>query len=294
VVKFNLTYAGFISFGVKNISSFSKSNESFNISIMDLLNHPVSNISAIMILNGKNITCNSDDNGVMSFNVDLLEGNYSCDVYFGGNELYEPCNATFNIFISKKDTRLRSNNINMEAIVVKMDGKSGPYLEITLKDYESKELINKKVQVRLNSKTYNLVTNNKGVARLQVNVEKSGSYIAKINFLGDDKHYGSSAVSKIIVKKKKVSLTVPVRSFKSSQKAKKLTAILKTNKGKAISGKKLTFKVNGKKYVVKTNSKGIATLNIKIAKKKSYNVIVSFNGDLTFNKITKKSKFVIK
>ena len=77
-------------------------------------------------------------------------------------------------------------------------------------------------------------------------------------------------------------------------KVKRLTATLKNNKGKAISGKKIVFKVNGKKYTAKTNKKGIATVKVKVAKKKTYKVTVSFKGDSTYYKIAKSSKLIIK
>ena len=223
-----------------------------------------------------------------------MEGNYLSSVYFEGDGIYKSCNATFNVSIYKKNTQISCNNINTNAIVVKIDGKSGPYLEVTLKDYEFKNLANKNIQIKLNSQTYNIVTNKNGIARLQINIARAGTYTAIINFLGDEKYYESSKISKIIVKKKKMSLTVPKKTFKSSKKVKKLTATLKIYKGKPISGKKLIFKINGKKYSVKTNKKGVVLLKVKFSKKKTYKFSVSFKGDSTYNKIVKKSKFIIR
>lgn len=293
-VSFDLPYAGFTSLIVRDISSFSKSNELFNISAVDLSNNPISNVSGVISLNNKNISFTTDENGLILFNVDLLEGNYVCQVYLKGNGIYMSCNSTFNVSIFKKETKLTSTNINTHAVVVKMDGKSGPYLKITLKDFKSAKLINKVIQIKLNSKTYNVTTDNNGIAKLQINIAKAGTYTAKINFLGDDEYYKSSTVSKIVVKKKKMSLTVPKKSFKSSKKVKKLTATLKVSKGKPVSGKKIIFKINGKKYVVKTNKKGVGTLKVKFSKKKTYKFSVTFKGDSTYNKIIKKSKFSIK
>ena len=82
--------------------------------------------------------------------------------------------------------------------------------------------------------------------------------------------------------------------FKMNPILKKLYATLKDNKGKTISSKKIIFKVNGKKYSAKTNKKGIATVKVKISKKKTYVVTTTFNGDSSYGKITKKSKLIIK
>ena len=56
-----------------------------------------------------------------------------------------------------------------------------------------------------------------------------------------------------------------VKSTVKVKKGKKLVlqAKLKWSNGKAIKSKKIVFKLNGKKYTAKTNSKGIAKVTIK-------------------------------
>ena len=89
-------------------------------------------------------------------------------------------------------------------------------------------------------------------------------------------------------------MSVPKKTFKKSSKSKKLTATLKTSSGKAIAKKKVTFKVNGKKYTGKTNSKGKVTVKVKLTSKKTYKVTVSFAGDSKYYGVTKKSSVKIK
>ena len=374
-VDFNLTYGGFTSFVVENVTSFSKSGDMVNFTLVDSFAAPVANADIIVQLNGQNITLKSDENGSVKFSLDLLEGSYQCDIYFNGNEIYKrtsqnftvnvikrnskfvfvnekqycypdgpsvivvdeknvtlenrsiiftskndtycnlaglkagnysvlasfegddlyyECNAVINFTIIKKDTILTSKNLSTYAIVAKVDGKTGQYLKVTLKDDNSSLLSNKSISIVLNSKTYNVITNEKGIASLQINFAKSGTYAAKINFLGDEYYGKSTTTAKVTVKKKKMTLKVPKKSYKSSVKAKKLSATLKDNKGKAISSKKIIFKVNGKKYSAKTNKKGIATVKVKVSKKKTFTVTATFNGDSSYGKVTKKSKLIIK
>jgi hypothetical protein len=189
---------------------------------------------------------------------------------------------------------LASNDLSTFTVISKVDGKTGSYIKIILKDLKSNPLENKQINVNLNSKNYSLITDKFGTAFLQVNIEKSGNYIAIITFEGDNRYSKSMTQSKIVVKKQKLTLKVPKKAYKSSKKVKKLTAILKNSKGKAISGKKLVFKVNGKKYIGKTNKKGKFTVKVKISRKKTYKVSVTFKGDLSYNRITKKSKLIIK
>ena len=89
-------------------------------------------------------------------------------------------------------------------------------------------------------------------------------------------------------------MTAPKKTFKASKKVKKLTATLKTTKGKAIGKRKIVFIVNKKKYTAKTNKKGKATVKVKLSRKKTYTVKVKFAGDKTYKKVSKKTSVKIK
>ena len=252
------------------------------------------------VLNNRSISFNIGDetvnvttcNGYANLS-DLKAGNYSMHCSFSGDELYYASSCEFNISVIKKNTTLTSGNLTTTSVVIKVDGKVGKYLKVTLMS-GNLTLSSKDVQIKINSKTYNVKTDESGIAYLQINLAKAGTYSAEIAFLGDDEYNSSFAVSKITVKKKKMSLKVPKKTYKKSKKVKKLTATLKVNKSKAISSKKIIFKVNGKKYTAKTNKKGVANVKVKITKNKKYTVTVTFKGDSSYAKIVKKSKLIIK
>ena len=229
----------------------------------------------------------SDENGRAS-RINLKSGNYTLLCSFEGDELYYPSQCILNVSIVKRQTILSCGDS------VAVAGMDGHYLEITLTDAQSNPLANKSIEVRLNSRVCHADTNESGIARLEIDVVKSGSYPAEINFSGDDAYYGSFKGVNVKVEKQKVRLKLPKKTYKASKKAKKLTASLKDNNGKAIAGKKLIFKVNGKKYCGITNKKGTASVKVKITKKKRYVMSVTFKGDATYAKIIKKSKLIIK
>lgn len=255
-----------------------------SVSVVDENNQVLQNRSIIF----------TSDNSTFDNLSGLKAGNYSFTASFEGDDLYYGCKTIINFTITKRNTILSSNSISAYAVISKVDGKTGPYLKITLKDDNATLLSDKSINVVLNSKTYNLKTNKDGVASLQINLAKSGTYSVKIKFSGDDCYSNSAITSKIVIKKKKMSLKVPKKTYRASVKVKKLYATLKDNKGKVISSKKIIFKVNGKKYYAKTNKNGIAAVKVKISKKKTYTVTTTFNGDSAYGKVTKKSKLVIK
>ena len=266
---------------------------SFIIYLFDGNSNPLANKSVNFVANNVNLTLVSDANGTLNLS-SLKAGNYKISASFDNDELYEDSILDFNVSVIKKDVSVISKNMATTTVVVKVNGYTGKYFKVTLKDSDGKLLAKKKIKFTISGKTYYRTTNSKGVASLQVNLAKSGKYAVAVKFLGDDFYKAKSKSFKITVNKKKMSLKVPKKTFKSSAKVKKLTATLKDNKGKLISGKKIVFKVNGKKYVAKTNKKGIATVKVKLSKKKVYSFTAKFAGDKSYNKITTKSKVKIR
>ena len=152
---------------------------------------------------------------------------------------------------------------------------------------------NKKISFILNGKKYNAYTNSKGIAKIKVKISSAKKYIVTVKYAGDNVYSPLSKSFKVYVKKLKTRLIVKNRSYKKSKKVKKLTATLKVGK-KAIKGKKIIFTVNKKKYKAKTNKKGVATVKVKLSKKKTYKFTVKFAGDGTYLKASKKAKLRIK
>ena len=73
-----------------------------------------------------------------------------------------------------------------------------------------------------------------------------------------------------------------------------MTANFKTVNGNPISGKKISFTVNGKTYTASTNSKGVATVKVSLNKKGTYSFTVKFAGDDTFAAVSSKAKLTLK
>lgn len=106
-------------------------------------------------------------------------------------------------------------------------------------------------------------------------------------------HDITKSTSKSKTSSKKVTLTLKKVNVKKSAKKLVLTATLKKGK-KALKNKKVTFKFNGKKYVRKTNKKGVAKLVIKRKVLKKLKVGKKVKYQVSYGKKTKKRTVKVK
>lgn len=172
--------------------------------------------------------------------------------------------------------------------------KTNKNLVFTLYDSKGNPLANKIVSVTLNGKTTNVTTNADGQATIKTNFAAAGTYYYTLSFLGDDSGCKACLTTvKVTVNKQAVKATFAKKTFKVKA-TKKISFTLKDASGKALAGKKITFKVNKKTYTAKTNSKGIATVKIVIKKKGKYTATAKFAGDSAYKAISKKALIRVK
>ena len=129
------------------------------------------------------------------------------------------------------------------------------------------------VTIKFNKKTYKVKTSAKGYISLKMpRTLKPGTYKLTATYKGQ-------TIKKTI----KVKQNLKTKKYTVKKSAKKLVvkATLKNGK-KAVTGKKITLKLNGKKYTAKTNKYGIAKFTIKknvikkLKKGKKYTMKVSY------------------
>ena len=133
------------------------------------------------------------------------------------------------------------------------------------------------VQFKINGVTKTVKTDANGYA----------SYSVKLNvgkYTITSECYGLKVSNKITFK---ATLTAKNVAGKKSKTTKFSVKLLDKN-GKILKNKKITIKVKNKKYSVKTNAKGIATLSVKLTKVGKYAVTSSYGGCTIKNTITIK------
>ena len=182
-------------------------------------------------------------------------------------------------------------------------GERGGYFIGQLKDSNGNPLANRTVWIGYNGITFNRTTNETGHFAVQIGLQNAGLYTFAMSYLGDDGYNASFLVRGINIIKKPTSIVAKDKKFKAKTKTKKLTVKLTTIVGSSIdgkvylkAGKKLTLKVNGKKYKAKTDANGRATFKITNLKKKAtYVAKVSFAGDkFVYDGSSKKIKLIVK
>ena len=261
------------------------------IFLMDGFENDISGVVNVF-LNGINIAnVTTDEYGCAEYVVkNLSSGKYLFECEHDGVKT----EADVTIFVPIVETGITCSNVKTKTVDVAVDGKTGKYFKGVLKDALGIVLPNKEILISYNGKTYKKTTDKNGAFKFQLNIKKAGSYSISAYYLGDNIYKASYAAAKITVTKQTPKITAKKATYKVKTKKKLIKATFKSAKNHPVKGKLIKFTVKGKTYSAKTNKKGIASVNIKLAKKGTYKVAVKFAGDTTYNKVTKKITLKIK
>ena len=151
------------------------------------------------------------------------------------------------------------DEVNIDAKDVSMYYKNGERLNVELSDSGNNPIDNESLVFSINGQDYKRTTNIDGKASLAINLIP-GSYVANINFLGNDKYSPSS---------KKVNVDVLptingndlVKYYKNNSQ---YYATFLNGDGEVLDNVDVTFNINGVFYTRQTNQNGIAKLNINL------------------------------
>ena len=175
--------------------------------------------------------------------------------------------------ITKTDTSLKVSGTKIY---------SGKYFTITLKDKNGKVLKGKKILLNVPSKkkVFTLTTDSKGQVRYTFYMV--GSFKAYASFKGDDSYNASKVDFTFKVIKSTTSLEISSVTVPRSTPL--IVTLKNTKSGKALSGKKVLFKVpsSRKTYARITDSKGQAKLGV--TRKDNFYVVISYGGNVNLYK----------
>jgi hypothetical protein len=246
----------------------------FKAKLVDGKGKPLKGKMVTFVIDGKKYGAKTNKNGIATIKVKLTlkVGRYAIQTSYGKSVIMNAIivKKALKPVLTAKDVSVNKGNpIRFSAKLV--DGKGNP-------------LKGKKITFKIKGKKYVAKTNKKGIATINIKLKlKIGRHAIQTS-------YGKSVIKNTIKIKKSLKPVLTAKNVVAKKgKAIKFKARLADGKGKALKGKKITFKIKGKKYVAKTNKKGIATIKIKLKLKVGKHIIRTTYGKSAIkNKITVK------
>ena len=240
-------------------------NSKYGLKLLNADGSDLINADVSIFINSKLLTLKTNQYGEIYLKIDEAPGKYALRIV----------NPITNE-ISSKDIEVVAR-INHNKDIVAYMGSKVKYKVHVLDDDGNSQKAGVSVKFTIANKVYNRQTDKNGNAVLTVSL-KSGKYAINAEYKG------FKVSNKIVIKP---TLTAKNKSIKKG-KTLKFTAKLVNSKGKPLKGKKITFKLKGKKYVAKTNKRGVAAIKIKKLKVGKYTIQTSFKNMKIKNKITVK------
>lgn len=241
------------------------------IYLKDNNHQAMTNKDVTISINGATYTRTSDSNGIVSLNINLLAGSFQATIHYPGDTYYNPITITTQVTVNKKTSSLIANNLT------KYYNTSDQFIARLVSD--GNPLINKNIKLTINGVTYDKITDNNGYVYLNINPEV-GTYNINVVYDGDD-YYKSTSISKTVTIKEHLATTLTgenlIKYYGDSNNFK----VKLTSGNTVLTGKTISFKVNGVTYNSVTNSEGYAFLSADF-KTGTYTITCLFDGDLDY------------
>ena len=213
--------------------------------LVDGFGNPIANATVYFTINGKVYARITDENGTASIAIRLLPGEYKASALFNGTDDYDM--AAVNASVLVKNTILGNDTT--------LYFRNGTQYVAKFLDGNGKALANTDVKFNINGVFYTRVTDENGIARLNIRLDPASYIITAYNpVTGEQKANNITVLPRIIAK------DLSMKYLDGST----FNAALVDGQGKAISGVNITFNINGVFYHRTTNAEGVTKLNIRL------------------------------
>ncbi|RAP49164.1 MAG: hypothetical protein BZ138_08220 [Methanosphaera sp. rholeuAM270] len=255
--------------------------------LLDRNNKTLANTKLKLGLNGVMEYVQTNTNGIFE---------YSKKTNKIGTNTISACFAeNTNYLASEKDTTFKVVN---KTTILKFSVNNVTYNDYTnitgyLVDKDYKNLINTRLIINLNGKTYYTVTDYEGDFIFPFYAKKTGINRVSVTFNGTEL-YSKSSITKVfkVVKKETYlyidSITTPILGDTV-----KITGEIYDDDYEPLKFKSLVIKINNDRYTIKTNSYGAFTYKYKTKKYGKHDVSVSFAGDTNYKKSNDYTDFIV-
>ena len=213
--------------------------------LVDGFGNPIANATVYFTINGGVYARITDENGTASIAIRLLPGEYKASALFNGTKDHDK--ATANATVTVKST-IFGNDTTLYF-------RNGTQYMAKFLDSDGKALANTDVKFNINGVFYTRVTDENGIARLNIRLDPASYIITAYNpVTGEQKANNITVLPRIIAK------DLSMKYLDGST----FNAALVDGQGKAISGVNITFNINGVFYHRTTNADGVTKLNIRL------------------------------
>ena len=213
--------------------------------LVDGFGNPIANATVYFTINGKVYARITDENGTASIAIRLLPGEYKASALFNGTDDYDVTSVNASVLV--KNTILGNDTT--------LYFRNGTQYVAKFLDSNGKALANTDVKFNINGVFYTRVTDENGIARLNIRLDPASYIITAYNpVTGEQKANNITVLPRIIAK------DLSMKYLDGSS----FNATLVDGQGKAISGVNITFNINGVFYHRTTNADGVTKLNIRL------------------------------
>ena len=213
--------------------------------LVDGFGNPIANATVYFTINGKVYARITDENGTASIAIRLIPGEYKASALFNGTDDYDM--AAVNASVLVKNTILGNDTT--------LYFRNGTQYVAKFLDSNGKALANTDVKFNINGVFYTRVTDENGIARLNIRLDPASYIITAYNpVTGEQKANNITVLPRIIAK------DLSMKYLDGST----FNATLVDGQGKAIAGVNITFNINGVFYHKTTDADGVTKLNIRL------------------------------
>ena len=240
--------------------------------------NPIANATITITFGNKVYNVTTDDKGKYTA-IEIANSSIQQGVvvaYIGDNKYATSLNKT-EYYVDKIYTKISVNNIDQVPVgsTVTING--------TLKDEFGHVLPNTPIEIDINGKTIQFVTDENGNYAYNYTISEMKKASVSVSYLGNSTYYSSDAQTSITVRKIKTTITLDPVSDIPYGKNITISGILKDEFGKPLSNVNISVVINGevKSSNVTTDNNGKYSMNVTKSNVGIKNIIVSYDGNLT-------------
>ena len=249
----------------KDLKMVYKDGSRFNVTLTDLDRNPLANETISFTINGRTYNRTTNDDGVASLVINLIPDTYTVFYSYSVIDSEDYNEGSNTVVVNKLPAKLSCEDLVLNY------GEDG-YLEATLVDGNNNSIANTIVTFTINKVSYNRTTNDKGVARLHINLNV-GYYTVKTSL--NNVYYSAKTLTNHVL----VNGTIFVAEDKEmlAGTTDHYSVKLLDAYRKPISGATVEFEYANVKTSAVTDANGVATIAISGLGKGDYPIVYNYN-----------------